>query len=99
MASGKSLDTGNRGHVAIDRLEGESAVVIDDAGRAYDVPRSVLPAPLVEGTVLIVSDGPDGMPDWSTAVVDREERDRRLADVEARVARLSKGDDGGDITL
>lgn len=99
MASGKPPDADGRGHLAVDRVEGDLAVLIDDAGRVYDVPRSALPEPLAEGTVLIVTDGPNGIPDWSTAVVDHEERDKRLADLEARVARLSKRDSGGDVVL
>lgn len=99
MASGEQTRTGGRGHVAVDRLEGNVAVVIDDAGRAYDVPAGELPLPIVEGMVLSVANGPNGTPDWSTAVVDDVERNRRVANLDARLEDLAKGDKGGDVAL
>lgn len=99
MSSEDSPASGNGRHVAVDRLEGDTAVVVDDAGRTRDVPTRQLPIPVREGMVLFVSDGPDGTPDWSTARSDEEEQTRRLKDLDARVTRLSRDDDGQDVAL
>ena len=84
---------------AIDRLEGETAVLIGDDGRTVELPRSSLPARVREGSVLRVALGHDGVPDWSTARIDDKERERRLKAAEDQLKRMSESDPGGDITL
>jgi hypothetical protein len=84
---------------AIDRLEGETAVLIGDDERTVELSRSSLPARVREGTVVRVALGPDGVPDWSTATIDDKERERRLKAAEEQLKRLRESDPGGDITL
>jgi hypothetical protein len=83
-------------HYAIDRFEGSLAVLVGDDGRTFDVPRSELPRGSREGTVLRVNGDP---PDWSGAVVDDAERERRLHQAGDTLRRLGEKDTGGDITL
>jgi hypothetical protein len=84
---------------AVDRIEGRSAVLVDDAGATVTVPTRALPAGAVEGIVLQVPVGPDGQPAWEAAKVDQAETARRRAEAEDRLKRLKKRDPGGDITL
>lgn len=84
---------------AVDRIEGAIAVLVGDDGTTIDLQRSVLPGRIREGTVVRVSLGPDGRPDWSTAEIDEKERSRRLKTAEERLRKLSESDPGGDITL
>ena len=44
----------------VDRIEGNLAVVEDEAGQTFDVPADVLPADVKEGDVLGVARGPEG---------------------------------------
>lgn len=84
----------------VDRLEGDAAVLIDDAdGKAYDVPAAALTMPPREALVLRVVDGSDGAPDWASAVADDAERERRTSELGARAARLRESDPGGDTAL
>ncbi|MGE5802876.1 MAG: DUF3006 domain-containing protein [Gemmatimonadota bacterium] len=84
---------------AVDRVEGSTAVVVGDDGKAIDVNRSALPARAREGTVLHVALAPDGSPDWSSAELDEGERQRRLKIAEDQLKKLSRSDSGGDIQL
>lgn len=83
----------------LDRIEGATAVLVDDAGATLDVPVRSLPSGVREGAVLRVSLRADGAPDWSTARVDHAEAARRRAEGEERLKRLRKRDPGGDIKL
>src|SRR5437773_899139 len=49
---------------AVDRLEGQMAVLVGDDETTVDLPRRNLPARVREGTVLRVELGADGRPDW-----------------------------------
>jgi hypothetical protein len=84
----------------IDRIERETAVVVAEDGRAFDVARrTTLPPGCREGTVLRI-DGPAGEPpDWGRAVIDDEERARRLARARETLRGLGESDPGGDVTL
>jgi hypothetical protein len=84
---------------AIDRLEGETAVLIGDDERTVELPRSSLPARVREGSVLRVVLGLDGVPDWAAAKIDDKERERRLKAAQEQLNKLSQSDPGGDITL
>jgi hypothetical protein len=64
-------------YLAVDRLHASDAVIVDDQGRAFNVPLSELPPDLAERTVLEVVVGDDGTPDWSTAKIDEGETQRR----------------------
>ena len=73
---------------AVDRLEGSSAMLVDDAGKLVTVPRSRLPKNVAPGDVLRVPER-HGTPDWGTSVVDTRETERRGEE-------LNKRDPGGD---
>lgn len=91
-----------RGRVTftVDRLESRVAVLLDDDGRELEVARRRLPKDARrEGAVLRVELDVDGEPDWTTAAVDAEEEERRLADARARLERLKRRDPGGDVVL
>ena len=84
---------------AVDRLEGPMAVLVGDDETTVDLPRSNLPARVREGSVLRVELGADGRPDWASAKIDDQERERRLKAAQERLDRMSESDPGGDITL
>jgi hypothetical protein len=84
---------------AVDRIEGAIAVLVGDDGTTTDLERSALPSRTKEGTVIRVSLGSDGRPDWSTAEIDEKERSRRLKAAQERLKKLSESDPGGDIML
>ncbi|HWO88386.1 MAG TPA: DUF3006 domain-containing protein, partial [Gemmatimonadales bacterium] len=96
--------TGARGEgrgalFAVDRIEGQIAVVVGDDGKAHDVARSELPQGTREGSVLRAPLLADGSVDWSHARLDEAERKRRLAESRERLDRLRSRDPGGDIVL
>ena len=65
----------------VDRIEGDTAVLIEDGtGRSLDVARSLMSVSVAEGTVLRVPITEEGGPDWKSAVLDEELRQRRLAE-------------------
>jgi len=84
---------------AVDRLEGQMAVLVGDDETTVDLPRRNLPARVREGTVLRVELGADGKPDWASAKIDDQERERRLKAAQERLDRISESDPVGDITL
>ena len=84
---------------AVDRLEGQMAVLVGDDETTVDLPRTNLPARVREGSVLRVALGADGRPDWSSAKIDDQERERRLKAAQERLDRMSESDPGRDITL
>ena len=84
---------------AVDRLEGQMAVLVGDDETTVNLPRRDLPARVREGTVLRVELGADGSPDWASAKIDDQERERRLKAAQERLNRMSESDPGGDITI
>ena len=84
---------------AVDRLEGQMAVLVGDDESTVDLPRRDLPARVREGTILRVELGADGRPDWASAKIDDQERERRLKGAQERLNRMSESDPGGDIKL
>ena len=84
---------------AVDRLEGQMAVLVGDDETTVDLRRSNLPPRVREGSVLRVEVGADGKPDWASAKIDDEERERRLKAAQERLNRMSESDPGGDITI
>ena len=83
----------------VDRVEGETAVLVGDAGEEWKVPVGDLPLSVEEGTVLRVLCDPSGNPDWSAAAVDDTERSRSLDEAKRLLEDLRKRDPGGDISL
>ena len=93
-----TLDRGSE-FFAVDRFEGQIAVLVGDDGTTYDLPRSRLPRPLREGDVLAVPMDERGTPDWPAATRDEAERSRRVGEMKKALDRLRSRDPGGDITL
>jgi len=84
---------------AVDRLEGSIAVLVSDKGETIDMPRVELPEGLREGAVLRVHFGAQNLPDWSSAVIDKEEEERRLREAKKLLDEMQRSDPGGDIKL
>jgi len=84
---------------AVDRLERNVAVLVSDKGETIEMPRLELPTGIREGAVLRVRFGAQNLPDWSSAVIDRDEEKRRLEEAQRLLDKMKRGDPGGDITL
>ena len=74
---------------SIDRFEGDRAILVDENGREQVVSRAALPADAREGDVI----------NLETFAIDREETERRRAEVAAARARLARErlPDGGEL--
>lgn len=88
-----------RQYYAVDRLEGDRAVLVDDERGQDQVPVASLPFPIREGMVLAVPVDANGRPEWFRAVRDEAEERRRVREGEERLERLRRRDPGGDISL
>ena len=86
-------------YYVIDRIEGNSAVIVADDGREFEVPRRVLPDDADEGMVLRLNLDQPLTGDWSAAAVDDEERARRQRQARKTLDRMKRSDLGGDIEL
>ncbi len=84
---------------AVDRLERNIAVLVSDSGATVQMPRVELPPGIREGAVLRVRFGAQNLPDWSSAVVDKEEEKRRLKEARDMLDEMKRSDPGGDIKL
>ena len=85
---------------AVDRLEGNNiAVLVSDKGETIDMPRVELPAGVREGSVLRVRFGAQNLPDWSSAVIDKEEEEWRLKEAKDILDEMKRSDPGEDIML
>ena len=62
-------------------------------------PGARCPAAAGEGTVLRIDGAAGGSPDWSRAVMDDAERERRLDRARDTLRRLGDSDPGGDVIL
>jgi hypothetical protein len=82
----------------VDRIEGATAVLLADDRALFDVPRSTLPKGAGEDS-LLRAPVKAGAPDWSRAVLDDAERERRMARSKAALDQLKRQDPGGDLTL
>ena len=90
----------SRGIWVVDRIEGATAVVVEDGtGRTLDVSRSLISVAVEEGTVLKVPVTGEGEPDWRSAEPDDELRRRRLAEAQDVLEQLKTRDPGGDVVL
>jgi hypothetical protein len=88
-----------RRHYAVDQIENDLAILLDDEGTGYAVPVTTLPLALREGMVLGVMSDREGRPDWSTAVHDETEERWRLEEAAERLERLKQQDPGGDLEI
>jgi len=77
---------------AIDRIEGNTAVVQGEDGKDRAVPIGALPPTSQECSVLRVDLDDQGHPDWNTARVDEQETHRRIAEARARIEELRNRD-------
>ena len=84
---------------AVDRLERDIAVLVSDSGATVQIPRVELPTGIREGAVLRVRFGAQNLPDWSGAVIDKEEERQRLREAKEMLDDLKRSDPGGDIKL
>ena len=84
---------------AVDRLEGAVAVLVSDSGATVQMPRVELPTGIREGAVLRVRFGAQNLPDWSSAVIDKQEEERRLREAKRLLDEMKRSDPGGDIKL
>lgn len=84
---------------AVDRLEGEVAVLIADSGESTTVPVRELPTGIGERMVLRVPKDREGRPDWRSARIDEAETKRRKREAQEALKELRKRDPGGDIKL
>lgn len=65
-------------HFAVDRIEGQVAVLIGEDGSKHDIPLTQLPAGTDERSVLDVDVGADGKPSWGGSRLDAAEMKRRI---------------------
>lgn len=85
---------------AVDRFEGDVAVLVDEAGDTLEVDRSELPDGAEPRSVIRVWPSEEsGRPDWSSAELAEEEAAARLEKAREIVEELKKRDPGGDISL
>ena len=82
----------------VDRIEQSVAVLVDDGGRTASVPVGRLPAGTAEGIVLRIP-FTTGVPNWSDAMVDRAETERRREAARRVVEDLKDRDPGGDVQV
>ena len=84
----------------VDRIEGDTAVLVEDGtGRSLDVSRGLISVSVAEGTVLRVPITEEGGPDWRSAELDEELRQRRLDEARDVLEALKARDPGGDVVL
>ena len=84
---------------AVDRIEGDLAVLSGDDGVQVEVLLKLLSPGLSEGMVLVVSLGPSGEVDWETARKDADEAAARMERASEILDELKKRDPGGDIEV
>jgi len=90
--------TEERSSYAVDRLEGDRAVLVRDHDlRIVEVRLTSLPFRVREGMVLCVPLGEHGEPQWARAERDEAEERRRLREGRARLERLRRRDPGGNV--
>jgi hypothetical protein len=86
-------------YYAVDRLEGDRAVLVNDRREQVELAVSSLPFRVREGMVLLIPVDRNGRPEWFRAVRDEGEERRRLKEGADRLERLRRRDPGGDISL
>jgi hypothetical protein len=83
---------------AVDRIEGETAVLMGDDGAEVALPMRNLGCAVEEGFMLLVPVGRDGWPQWRRARVDSAERERRIEHGTDVLQDLEARDPGGDVS-
>ncbi len=69
-------------YYAVDRINGQIAVLADDEGRNVALPLARLPKGVKTGSVLSIRLDKAETPSWSSAEIDEEEARRRSAEAE-----------------
>ena len=69
-------------YYAVDQLNGQIAVLADDEGRSVALPVARLPKGVKKGCVLLIRLDNAGTPAWSSAEIDEDEAERRVAENE-----------------
>lgn len=82
----------------VDRIELAVAVLVDEQGRTASVPVDRLPSGTGEGVVLRIP-FEQNVPNWSQAMVDRAETERRHKAARQTLDELESRDPGGDIDV
>ena len=72
-------------------------MLVRDTGDSVEMPRFELPKGLREGSVVRVPFGLQNRPDWSRAVLDKEEEERRRKEAQRTLDEMKGSDPGGDI--
>jgi len=83
----------------VDRIEGTTAVLIDDDGRSASVPIDRLPRETEEGAVLRVTFEAENVPNWSRSTLDHVETERRMREARQIRQEVEGRDPGGDVEL
>ena len=68
-------------YFAVTRIDGPTALLVDDDGHQIAVPLTRLPRTVSRGSLLSVPLDSAGTPAWSDSWIDEEEARRRLSDV------------------
>lgn len=85
---------------AVDRFEGDIAVLVDEAGATLEAHRSLLPDGAGPSSVIRVwSREESGGPDWPSAELVQEEAAARLKRARDTIEELKRRDPGGDLSL
>jgi hypothetical protein len=82
----------------VDRIEQAVAVLVDDQGRSASVPTDRLPPGTGEGVVLRIP-FERNVPNWSQAMIDRTETERRRNAARNALEELGERDPGGDVGI
>lgn len=86
-------------YYAVDRIEGTTAVLVDDHAHTASVPMDRLPAGTREGVILRVTFVAENVPNWSQSAIDEAETARRAQEGKELLQELEKRDPGGDIEV
>jgi len=82
---------------SVDRLHESDAVLVDDHGRAFTVPRDQLPQGIAERAVIRVDLDAAGNPNWATAEIDPDEAKKHKRDSDELSRKLRESDRYGFI--
>ena len=80
----------------VDRLEGPTVVLVDEAEHTVSLPADRFQVSLIEGVVLRVPVNEHDSPNWFAATVDDAETDRRRDNAEAAPDELRSENDASE---
>jgi hypothetical protein len=85
--------------VSVDRIEGQTVVLVCDDGRQFEAQARDFSEKPSEGLIYTVPTDREGNPQWKKAASDRAETNRRMKDLRRRMDALRSRDQGGDFKL